>query len=63
MEWINSLLVKKPLEKNCTVSTATNNECYQKDTGQKVNLFLIKVGSQRLEVFNSFQIRQPRGSE
>lgn len=38
-------------------------ECYQKNTGQKVNLFLIKVGSQSLEVFNSFQIRQPRGSQ
>jgi len=55
--------VKKPLEKTCTVSTATNNECYQKDTGQKVNLFLIKVGSQLLEVFNSFQLSQPRGSQ
>lgn len=25
------------------------NECYQKDTGQKDNLFLIKVGSQSLK--------------
>lgn len=62
MEWVKSILVKKPLEKTCTVSTATNNECYQ-ETRQKVILFLIKVGSQMLEVFNSFQLRQLRGSQ
>lgn len=39
------------------------NEYYQKDTGQKANLFLIKVGSQSLEVFISFQLRQPKGSQ
>lgn len=30
------------------------SECYQKDTGQKVNLFLIKVGSQSLEILLVF---------
>lgn len=30
------------------------SECYEKDTGQKVNLFLIKVGSQSLEVLLVF---------
>lgn len=63
MEWVNSLLVKKLLKQTSTISTATNNECYQKDAGQKVSLFLIKTGSQMLEVLNRFQLRQPRDNE